>query len=205
MFHTAASRGFFLGGLAALLMAVAFAPVLAFGAAAPTLSAAVPSAGVAQPQNFGGRSPLVIPAAAFRSDGFYAAGEFFSFSSGYLTGNGTSGACAMAPAYLPRYAIMGNMYISVYDNDGVYNVNVQLRRVNNYTGATDILAQAGTAGTSTAIQTPSDFSVQYPMVTYPDYSYYVTVCLPTALTRLYSVRIYYDQYSIYLPAIMRGF
>jgi hypothetical protein len=204
MFNSAAFRGFFLGGLAAMLLALAFAPVLAFGATATTPVAAPAKPEVPQPQNFGGRSPLVIPAAAFRSDGFAPSGVGFYFTTGYQTGNGTNGACVMAPAYLPKFAIMHEMFASLYDNDAANNVTVQLWRVNNYTGATDLLAQAGTTLTDTAILTPYDASIQYPVVTYPDYSYYVTTCLPTSLLRLYSVRIYYDPYNVYLPAILRG-
>jgi hypothetical protein len=168
MLPTAASRGFVLGGLAALLLAVAFAPVLAFGADTMTSPPAPTGPAVAQPQNFGGGSPLMIPAAAFRSDGFVPGGVEFNFGFGDLRGNGTPPPCVMAPAYLPRYAIMSHMYASVYDNDTDWSVTVHLWRVNNYTGAVDTLAQAGTTVTSTAIQTVSDLSVDYPVVTYPD-------------------------------------
>lgn len=205
MFHSAAFRGFFLGGLAALMLALAFAPVLAFGTGTTTPPIALPDPEVAQPQNFGGRSPLVIPAAAFRSDGIHPNGVGFYFSTGYQTGNGTAGACIMAPAYLPNYAIMYQMFASVYDNDGANDLEIVLRRVNNYTGAVDILAHAGTAGASTAIQTPYAATIQHPVVTYPDYSYYVTACLPTSLLRLYSVRIYYDPFNVYLPAVFRAY
>jgi hypothetical protein len=196
MLPTAASRGFVLGGLAALLLAVAFAPVLAFGAdtmaspPAPTGPAVAP--------------PLMIPAAAFRSDGFVPGGVEFNFGFGDLRGNGTPPPCVMAPVYLPRNAVMSHMYASVYDNDTNWSVTVHLWRVNNYTGVVDTLAQAGTTVTSTAIQTVSDLSVDYPVVTYPDYAYYVTTCLRTAQTGLYSVRIYYDRYNVFLPAILRA-
>ena len=144
----------------------------------------------------------VIPAAAFTSDGFDPDGFFFSFAGGYINGDGS--ACLKAPAYLPDGAIVTWVYASIYDNaDG--DVTVNLQRVNRSTGATNAMASVSTSSNSTSIQQRYDSSISYPDIDYPDYAYYVTTCLDYADHRIYSVRIYYYEYFIYLPLVLRNF
>jgi len=138
----------------------------------------------------GYQSPLVIPAADFSSDGSDPDGFFFSFSGGYVNGDGT--ACLKAPAYLPKGAHVTSVYASLYDNASG-NVTVNLRRVNRSTGATNVMAAASTSSNSTSIQNRSDTSINYPDVSYPTYAYYVTTSLYHANHRVYSVRIYYTE------------
>lgn len=137
-------------------------------------------------------SPLVIPGADFRSDGFDPDSTFFSFGSGYARGENVN-SCMMAPAYVPNGATIEEVYASVYDNDATSGVNiwVKLYRVSNYSGAVDTMANMETMSESSSVQVMSDTSISYPNVQYPDYSYYVGVCLESSDTRLYSVRIYY--------------
>jgi len=61
-------------------------------------------------------SPLIIPGADFRSDGFDPPSMWFSFWGGYLQG-GNINTCMMAPAYLPNGATVYDIYASVVDND----------------------------------------------------------------------------------------
>jgi hypothetical protein len=133
-------------------------------------------------------SPLVIPAAAFTSDGGDPDGFFFSFNDGYINGSGT--ACLKAPAYLPNGATITSVYAFLYDNASG-NVTVNLRRVNVDTGTSNVMAEPGTVADSTAIQQRSDTTIAYPEISYPDYAYFVTTCLNYADHRLYSVHINY--------------
>ncbi|MCL7454855.1 MAG: hypothetical protein M8467_17605 [Anaerolineae bacterium] len=156
---------------------------------------------------FGGGSPLVVPAAAFSSDGFDPASTFFYFLGGYMRGAATGPGCVQAPVYLPQPAKMADLYASVYDNDPAAGMAVTLWRVNNFTGTTDVLAQAATTGAfaSTAIVVLVDYTIDFPNVSYPTSAYYLTTCIPNANLRLYSVRIYYETYEAFLPLVLRNF
>jgi len=139
-------------------------------------------------------SPLVIPAADFSSDGYAPEGYMFWFSAGALYGENVSGTCLMAPAYLPNGATVTDMFITAYDNDATNNTYVNLWRVDNYAGTSaQVMASVATAGVSTYIQTPGTYTITYPDVVYPTYSYFVTTCLSYSELRLYSVRIYYTE------------
>jgi hypothetical protein len=132
-------------------------------------------------------SPLVIPAAAFSSDGSDPDGFFFNFA-GYLDGNGT--ACLKAPAYLPDGVTVTDLYASLYDNS-TSDIFVTLRRVDVSSGTSDNLAEVSSTSASSSIQSRQDNTINYADVSYPLYAYYVTTCLNSVDHRLYSVRIYY--------------
>lgn len=137
-------------------------------------------------------SPLVIPAAAFSSDGYAPDSFYMWFAGGYIRGTSAHNGCVKAPAYLPNGATVTYVYASVYDNDGTYNIGIDLTRVNNGTGVTGTIASLSSTGTSTVIRNLLDASIDHPLVDYPTYSYYVTSCLLSSDIRLYSVRIYFD-------------
>ena len=82
------------------------------------------------------------------------------------------------------------VYASLYDN-ATGNIAVRLRRVNVYSGVSDVMASLYTESEDTTIQQRGDDTIGYPEVIYPDYAYYLTTCLTSADHRLYSVRIYY--------------
>jgi hypothetical protein len=193
-------KGFALGMLAALIVGLGIVPVLARGGDPLLLPMNQALASHAGSQAFGGSAPLVIPAAAFTSDGFDPDGFFFSFAGGYVNGDGS--ACLKAPVYLPKGAVVYRTYASLYDNASG-NVTVNLRRVNRSTGATNVMASMSTTSDSTSIQNRPDLSISYPDISYPTYAYYVTTCLSSADHRLYSVRIYYHEYWVYLPLVLR--
>ncbi len=179
--------------LAAALVASAPGPVRAEGA--PPRAIALAS---------GESMVLVIPAAAFSSDGFDANSLFFNFPGGYMRGTDVGDGCVKAPVYLPKLARVYEAWASVYDNDSTNNISIDLRRLDNFTGAVTIMATMTTSGVSTYVQTPYDLSINAPLVLYPDYSYYVTMCLLSANLRLYSVRVWYiSPYKNYLPMIVR--
>jgi hypothetical protein len=189
-----AVRNFALGVLAALAIVSTVPPMLANASGLRDWAVAH---GYNGPQAFTTGGPLVIPAAAFRSDGLRPGGYTFWFPFGYM--QGSTGDCVMAPAYLPQGAVIFEMFASVYDNDAANNVTVNLRRLNRDTGAVDLIGSLNTTGTSTAIQTPYDSTIMNPVVSYPYYAYYVSTCLETSNTRLYSVRIWYYSDFTYLP------
>jgi hypothetical protein len=188
-------QGLAAGVLAALVLALALGPIALPAGAQP----AVGPAGLP----IYGTSPLVIPAAAFSSDGFDPDSMFFSFWEGYLRG-GNINTCVKAPVYLPKGAKMIDMWTSVYDNDAAASMWVRLYRVDNFTGVVDEMAYVGTSGAADYIQTPWDW-IDYALVTYPQYSYYVGSCMESSDNRLYSVRIYYNLYRTYLPVIFKQF
>jgi hypothetical protein len=197
-----ALKGFALGMLAALIVALGIAPVVARGGDQHLPPKNDAPASPAGPQGFGGPSPLVIPAAAFTSDGGDPDGFYFSFGGGYINGDGT--AFLKTPAYLPKGAIVYQVYASLYDNASG-NVTVNLRRVNRSTGATNVMASVSTSSNSTSIQQRGDTSISYPDISYPTYAYYLTTYLGHANQRIYSVSIYYHEYWLYLPLVLRNF
>lgn len=138
-------------------------------------------------------SPLVIPAAGFTDDGFDPDSVFFSFGSGNFRGNAQAYGCVGAPAYLPAGVTVTDMFVSVYDNDPARNMTVALRRVDNFSGVGSVMASAVTSSAFAGIQTISDATIDFPLVRYPDYSYYVTTCLGSADIQIYSIRLYYTQ------------
>lgn len=139
-----------------------------------------------------GPAPLVIPAAAFTSDGTLPDSFFKSFPGGYVTGDGSNYGCLLAPAYLPDGVTVTEMYATVFDDDAVRNIYVELRRLDNFTGDTMVMATASTTGQIDMIQIPSDSTIASPDVTYPGFSYYLTACVTSADIRLYSVRIHFE-------------
>lgn len=156
---------------------------------------------------FSGGSPLIVPAAAFTSDGNTPDSTFFWFSGGYMQGTATDFGCVQAPVYFPQPAMMVDLFVSVYDNDPDLGLSVMLERVNNYTGTTSVLAKVSTStyDASSSIQVLNDDTIDYPMVDYPQYAYYLTTCLRNENMRLYSVRIYYQTFDIFLPLVLMNY
>ncbi len=150
-------------------------------------------------------SPLVIPAAAFGTDGYAPKSTYFLFSGGYLRGEAPGSGCVKAPAYLPNYAKVTVVWASVVDNDSASDLYIDLWRVSNIDGnPASIMATLKSTGASTGVQVPGDYTINTPDVRYPDYSYYVTTCLYSTTFRLYSVRIYFNgPYTMYLPIVRK--
>jgi hypothetical protein len=139
-------------------------------------------------------SPLVIPVAAFSSDGFDPDSSFFSFSGGYIRGTAAADGCIKAPAYLPDGATITSVYAYLYDNDSSRNAYIDVRRVRNLTGVQNTMASVSTSayGNSTSIRYLGDTTVAQPVVD-DLYSYYVTSCVLSTNVRLYAVRIFYTE------------
>jgi hypothetical protein len=209
MFNRNALKGLALGlGLPLLLAALAWPDLASPGVASAAVTNAVPGAARPIGAGFSGGSPLVIPAAAFSSDGFDPDNYRFWFSTGAVEGRDSpptgNPPCLKAPVYLPNWAEVYQFWASIYDNDISYNVPVLLRRVSNYDGLASVtMASVSSSGSSTTIQSVGDYTIDSPIIYYPDYSYYATVCLNGSDTKLYSARIWYTEKTLYLPLITR--
>lgn len=191
-----AVRGFALGILAALVVVgLGLVPGLANGASQP------PAPQAFRPEGFS-ISPLVIPAAAFTSDGEDPDGFLFDFAGGYV--NGTGSACLKAPVYLPKGVGVYAVRAYLYDN-AAGNIYLYMRRVNRNTGASDVMASLRTVSDSTLIQRRQDLSIDYSHIgdLYSTYSYYITTCLDSANHRLYGVQIDYGPHHQFLPVLLR--
>lgn len=194
-------QAFLAGALLALLVAMAAWPLVTrVTAQADTATADAPVV----VQGFDGSSPFVVPAAAFQSDGFDPDSHFFPFGGGYLRGNSAADGCVVAPVYVQEAVTLRAMWASVYDNSSTYNAYVNLRRIDNFTGAHTDMAFATTSGmpNSTNLRTVSDQTIQKPLILYPQYTYYLTTCLQSDQVRLYSVRLYFAKLA-FVPYIDR--
>ena len=156
-------------------------------------------------KGIGGVSPMVIPAAAFSSKGNDASSAYFSVPTGYWRGNSLPGGCLQAGVYLPQGALITSIYASMYDNDPAATVSVTLTRTSN----TEIhqysdIATLATSSNSTDMQTAGDTSIDHPVVDYPAYTYWVSTCLASVDTRLYSVRVYFDNDGVFADGFESG-
>jgi hypothetical protein len=143
-------------------------------------------------------SPLVIPAAAFVNDGL-TIDYFYSFAGGELGGPD----CWEAPVYLPDDVRILQYNASINDSDAVHDMSVYLRRKYNYSvGAdTQVMGTIVSSG-STGFEVYGDFSIDYPRVTYPEYSYILTLCGGSSNTGLISLRVYY-LHDTTLPIVIK--
>ena len=156
-------------------------------------------------KNFGGPSPLVIPAAAFSTKGNNAESHNFVWFAGFVKGTALPGGCIQAPVYLPRWARPYQMWASIIDADGSNDAIVTLTRRSNTTiGDIDQMGYLSTSGSDTGIRSFSDLIINEPLVMLPDYSYYVTTCLASDNIKLYSVRLYYTEETVFIDAFETG-
>ncbi len=158
-----------------------------------------------QAKNFGGTTPLMIPAAAFATKGNDAESTNFVFGAGFIKGTGVSGGCIQAPVYLPPFARVYQVWASIIDNDGSNDASIWLTRSSNLTtGAATDMATISTSGSSGSIQSLSDLFIDEPVVIVPDNSYFVSTCLASENLKLYSVRIWYYEDVVFFNGFERG-
>jgi hypothetical protein len=156
-------------------------------------------------KSFGGGSPLVIPAAAFSTNGNYDDTYFFHPFEGSMRGKSSTDGCVQAPAYLPRGAEVFQIYASILDEDAGSDVYVSLMRSDNYAyHDADLMANMHSNGSSGTIQAVFDETVAHPSISLPRYHYFVTMCLPSADTKLYSVRVYFEDSEIFSDGFESG-
>jgi hypothetical protein len=154
---------------------------------------------------FPASSPLVIPAAAFSTKGNDAQSHTMSWAEGYIEGTSSPGGCVQAPAYLPRFARVYQFWISYIDEDGGTNFSAWFSRTSNFRkGEMDDMGTVTTSGSDPAVRSVGDYSMNHPIVIHPDYSYFVSTCLPTANTKLLSARIWYYTDVVFVDGFERG-
>jgi len=146
-------------------------------------------------------SPLNLPASAFRSDGVNPDQLRTSTYFDDLRGMGTQNAIAVAPVYLPRGATVSMVGVQLYDGVGTTgpcgddplqrDVWAQLFRVNNYTGEVSTMASFSTTGSDPDYQYFVEMSVDYPLVDYPDYSYYAVTKVCHSAHAFCAMQIFY--------------
>lgn len=138
-------------------------------------------------------APLVVPAAAFRSDS--ANMEAYRFEDyGYIRGVGST-VDLFAPVYLPHGAVVTRLEAFVIDPTDACaqnEIRVHLERTSN-DGTIDPVPMAWdwSATNSVNIQVIDDASITYATIDNTNYHYYVHVSLCSSLHFLYSVRIDY--------------
>ena len=97
------------------------------------------------------------------------------------------------PVYLPKGAKVTNFLAYIYDNNRNATIYLTMRRVRNLTGVSDPIASvSSTAGASTVIQAPGNNTISNGSVD-DLYSYWVRCHLYTEDTRIYAVKIFYDE------------
>ena len=139
--------------------------------------------------------PLIIPGADFNRDGA-GSSYFFSFSDGSFQSGATDSGCFMAPVYLPAGVTIVNFFVYAYDNDTAELTLNLIRKQNNTTSGTDVIAAVTTSGASTNIQIEGDVTPdpQYTLVD-PNYSYSVITCMfaNTEDFRINGIWIFYTE------------
>jgi len=197
--------GLIIGILAAIVLMLPL-----FSVTAKTQDAQLQAAPASSTEGFDNVSPLVIPAAAFRSDGWDPVDDtMFYFLGGYMRGDDNLYGCVQAPAYLPQGAYIYNMFASVYDNDPASSISVTLWR--KYTYGSDWgfqMANVQTTMDATGIQVLGDTTINYPRQVAPfRYAYYVTTCINSPEERLYSIRLWYNYIEtepVFLPMVAKN-
>jgi hypothetical protein len=181
-------------GAAALVLAIVAAPAYAAEPAEiTTIAAAVEANPTLKSTLKAYGSPLFVPAADFRTDGLYPEAQFYS-TAGYWKGDDLGGVYLVAPVWLPDNAEINAVWLFGVDNDddcSTADMTLWLQRVDNYTGAVDGMAVVSTSGASTNMQTPHEGDPTNPVITYPDYAYWLTVRICSTDHELYGVMIFY--------------
>jgi hypothetical protein len=144
-------------------------------------------------------NPLTIAPAEFTCNGMNCDGYFNSSSGGAISGNCNASApgdmCeVVTPVYLPDNATISSVYAIIRDNESSSaspDIYFWMKRVNRLDGTNDTMSYLVSSGASTNVRVIYDTDVQYPVIDYPDYSYYVAMRLQSTQHQIYGVLIYY--------------
>jgi hypothetical protein len=131
---------------------------------------------------------LVFSPSEFSNDGNTPNNFFLSFWDGQLQGS-IQTPCFAVPVNAPNGHSIYQFWATVYDNTSG-NVWMNLYRANNYTGVVDVMAILS-SGDSVNLQQLSDASIDFPLVTYPDYSYFIGTCIQGADIYIKSARVWF--------------
>ena len=145
---------------------------------------------------------LVLPPAAFTTDGYDPDGFFNYFSGGYFYGIVPSGACVLAPVQLPAGVTITGLEVRLNDNNATASEWFDLYRTNLATGATQLLASVSSpTGTTGGVVALVDNTVSNPTVS-DMYAYQLCTCTRETVY-VYGARIGYSH-SIALPLVPRN-
>ncbi|RLE17427.1 MAG: hypothetical protein DRJ65_22800 [Acidobacteria bacterium] len=146
-------------------------------------------------------SPLNVPAAAFRSDGVNPDRLLYHLHFDEIRGLDVANAYAVAPVYLPNGATVSMVGVQVFDGIDTTgpcgddplerNVEVYLFRVDNYSGESFQMAGFSTTGSDPDSQYFVEMSVEYPVVLYPDYSYFAVTKVCSSAHAFSVMQIFY--------------
>lgn len=143
-------------------------------------------------------SPVVVPAAAFRTvsgrPAILVASEGYLMASFFNGGFATD--CTVAPVNLPDGTTLDSLRATLFDSRAESNVAIQLRRKRlNTNQASEVIAEVTTTGTSGHQQVMTS-SFTAPIVDHA-YSYFLATTGPCPVTdstqRIYAVRVYHTE------------
>ncbi|MBN1669149.1 MAG: hypothetical protein JW862_18790 [Anaerolineales bacterium] len=145
-------------------------------------------------------STVVVPAAAFHSDGWDPDGSTLSFPEGFLIGTLDTRGCVTAPVHLPPGVRLTGFSSWVFDHDDELDLYIRLRRIDLSSGEAAEIAAVHTEEERKSIQELFSEPLSQPVGRHQ--AYYLTTCMYTDHLRLYSVVVYYEYASL-LPSILR--
>ncbi|MBN1669148.1 MAG: hypothetical protein JW862_18785 [Anaerolineales bacterium] len=161
-----------------------------------TGAASNPAPGLANRATSPSGTPLVVPAAEFGSNGFFPESVQFVFTTGTWQGTDSVGdGCLMAPAYLPNGVTVTGLQVTFVDDDATNSIVFDLYRINSGSGLVEKMATLD----SSAFPASPDFvvhattTISSPVISYPNYAYYLSTCLPSLETRLAGMQVYYTS------------
>lgn len=143
----------------------------------------------------GWQSPLLIPAAEFENNGVLPVEDKFFDSDGYFSGRQNAVLNMMAPVQLPNSATITRFeaaMVDIGDCPSVPDVEVELRRVNFSTGATNVLATV-ISNDNTDMEIFGDTSIAYSTVNNLSHAYFVVVYMCGQFQGMQGVRIHYVE------------
>ncbi len=162
-------------------------------AVAPATAADDGNQGPAGPSKSWG-SPMVIPAAAFSTDGVDPEGHYYD-ARGFLNGDGSDNSM-VAPVYLPEGATLNKIVAYVYDNSDSCganaNVHVYLNRNHLSSAAYEVIGYTGSSGASGSPHPIEDDTIDGGSVNNLVYAYWLHLNMCSTAHELYSVVIYYS-------------
>lgn len=135
---------------------------------------------------------VILPPAAFSSDGYEPGGYFMSFAGGYITesASSTGGTCLLAPIHFPAGATtIKSVTLYVEDTNASESQWFDFYRINLATGTPEMLGEAYTVDSVGAAPLPITLSSK--SIT-PAYAYQLTTCLSSGV-RLYGAIIKFGK------------
>ena len=121
----------------------------------------------------------------------------YTLASGYVFSPNNS-VTLFAPVHLPDGVVIKNIRLSYLDNDGAFNIELSLKRMNMFSGELNTMFSTSSSGASGSMRTVVDSScspaASYRKVYNNACQYFLQVSLRTPSTQqIYAVTIEYQQ------------